>query len=291
MPRLPDLLERAIGKLESAAALDRPAGLVQQVTGKLPPGPVKDTLSGTQIGHPLHPLLVTLPIGAFSWAAVLDLTRRDGQAARRLIGLGILSAAPAALTGLSDWSDTDAAERRVGLVHATTNTVALGLLIGSWLARRTPGRGRALSLAGLSALGASGWLGGHLAYAMGVGVDTTAFSDMPEDWTDAVAEADLVDGRPHAVTIEGLSVLLLRRGAAVQALANRCTHRGGPLHEGSVVDGCIECPWHGSRFRLADGMVERGPATRPQPTLEVRVEAGRVQVHRVEAKALRTNPV
>jgi len=287
---LPNLLERAIGTVENAVALDRPAALVQQVVGKLPPGPVKDTLSGTQIGHPLHPLLVTLPIGAFSWAAVLDLTRRDEHAARRLIGLGILCAVPTALTGLSDWSDTDAAERRVGLAHAMTNTVALGLLIGSWLARRTPGRGRALSLAGLGAIGASGWMGGHLAYAMGVGVDTTAFSHVPEDWTDAVAETDLIEGRPHAVTVEGLSVLLLRRGSSVQALVNRCTHRGGPLNEGSVVDGCIECPWHGSRFRLTDGMVQRGPATRPQPVLEVRIEAGRVQVRRDEANALRTNP-
>src|SRR4051794_21269874 len=107
MPGLPDLLERLADTLEKATALDRPVGAVQQVTGKLPPGLVKDTLSGTQIGHPAHPLLVTLPIGAFTWATVLDLTKGDERAARRLIGLGILSAVPTALTGLSDWSDTN----------------------------------------------------------------------------------------------------------------------------------------------------------------------------------------
>jgi nitrite reductase/ring-hydroxylating ferredoxin subunit len=126
---------------------------------------------------------------------------------------------------------------------------------------------------------------------MGVGVDTTAFSSPPEEWTDAGAEADLLDGLPHAVTVDGLPVLLVRTGSTVQALANRCTHRGAPLDEGKVVDGCIECPWHASRFRLSDGAVERGPATRPQPALDVRVVAGRVQVRRNEPKSLRTNPV
>jgi nitrite reductase/ring-hydroxylating ferredoxin subunit/uncharacterized membrane protein len=291
MPRLSELLERTISKLENAAGLDPAADAVQQISGKLPPGPVKDTLSGTQIGHPLHPLLVTLPIGAFTWACVLDLTRGDERAARRLIGLGLLAVLPTALTGISDWSDTEGAERRVGLVHAATNTVSVGLLIGSWVARRSPGRGRLTALAGLGLIGVSGWLGGHLAYAMGVGVDTTAFSAPPEEWTDAVAEADLSDGLPHAVTVDGLPVLLVRTGATVYALANRCTHRGAPLDEGKVVDGCIECPWHASRFRLSDGAVERGPATRPQPALAVRLVAGRVQVRRDEPKALRTNPV
>lgn len=289
MPRLPQLLERASALVESSGALDRPAQALQQVTGTLPPGRVKDALSGTAIGHPVHPLLVTLPIGAFSWAAVLDLVGGDPKTSRRLLGLGILSVLPTAATGLSDWSDTTGAERRVGFLHAATNTAALGLMVASWAARRTPGQGRGLTLAGLGLVGVSGWLGGHLSYAMGVGVDTTAFSPPPTGWTDAAAEADLVEGRPHAVTVAGLAVLLLRRGATVHAIANRCTHRGGPLDEGTVVGDCIECPWHGSRFALADGAIERGPATRPQPALEVRVVDGRVQLRRQEPKSLRAH--
>jgi nitrite reductase/ring-hydroxylating ferredoxin subunit/uncharacterized membrane protein len=290
MPALSEVLERLVGKLEDAAVLDGPADLAQKVTGTLPAGPAKDALSGTPIGHPLHPLLVTLPIGAFSWAAVIDLIGGDRRTARTLIGLGLLSALPTAAAGASDWADTTGAERRVGLVHAAANTVGLGLLLRSWLARRSPGRGRLSSLAGLGVIGVSGWLGGHLSYAMGVGVDTTAFTVLPQDWTDAAADTDLIDGRPHAVTVAGVSVLLLRRGERVLAMANRCTHRGGPLAEGSVVGDCIECPWHGSRFRLADGTIERGPASRPQPAFQARVEAGRIQVRREEPKALRTNP-
>lgn len=283
---LSSLLERVAVAVENASSLDRPADLGQKVTGKLPAGNVKDVLSGTPIGHPLHPVMVTVPIGAFAGAAVLDLTGADPAAARRLVGFGLLASVPTAAAGLSDWGDTLGAERRVGLAHAVLNTASLGLLAASWIARRDGG-GRLLSTAGIGLLGASGWLGGHLSYADGVGVDNTAFSPPPVEWTDACAEDELVDGRPHAVLVAGMSVMLLRRGDRITAIANRCTHRGGPLSEGTVVGDCIQCPWHGSRFDVATGEVERGPSTRPQPALEVRLVAGQVQVQRSEARALR----
>lgn len=291
MPTMPQvLLERLATALERARFLDRPADLLQGLTRRLPPGVVKDALSGTPVGHPAHPLLVTVPIGAFVSATVLDLTKAEPAASRRLVGLGLLAAVPSAASGLSDWTDTDGAERRVGLVHAAGNVAGLGLLGLSWFRRRSGSGGQGLTVAGLGVLGVSGWLGGHLAYALGVGVDTTAFQRPPTDWTDALDEADLADGRPHAVTVADTPVLLVRHQGAVRAVGDRCTHRGAPLHEGSLVDGCIECPWHGSRFALADGAVVRGPATRPQPALETRVVDGRVQVRRAEERSLRLNP-
>jgi nitrite reductase/ring-hydroxylating ferredoxin subunit len=128
---------------------------------------------------------------------------------------------------------------------------------------------------------------------MGVGVDTTAFQKLPSRWTDAGLEFDeLTSGSAVAVEVGGVSVLISRSGRSVHAIANRCTHRGGPLDEGEIADGCVTCPWHGSRFDLADGSVQKGPATRPQPTLEARVSDGRVQVRRRdEVRALRLNPV
>jgi nitrite reductase/ring-hydroxylating ferredoxin subunit/uncharacterized membrane protein len=290
MSRLAELLEGIAARVENLRALDPPADAVQKVTGALPAGRVKDLLSGTDLGHPLHPLLVTVPIGAFGSALALDLTG-DAEGARRLIGLGILASLPTAASGASDWSDTMGAERRVGLLHAALNTVALGAFATSWVLRRSPGRGRLTTLVGLGFIGASGWLGGHLSYAMGVGVDTTAFSSPPSDWTDVGAEDELTDGEPHAFTAGELSILVVRRDGALSAIGNRCTHRGAPLDEGPVVGDCIECPWHGSRFRLADGQIERGPASRPQPVFEARVVAGRVQVRKAEERALRTNPV
>ncbi len=284
------VLERLVDAVEHAAVLDKPADAGQQLTGRLAAGPLKDLLSGTPVGHPLHPVLVTVPIGAFVGAAVLDVTGGDAAAARRLVGLGLLSSVPAAAAGLSDWGDTQGAERRVGVAHSMLNSAAMALLAASWVARRSSSGGRLLSTAGLGLVGVSGWLGGHLAYAQGVGVDTTAFQKPPVEWTDACAESDLVEGTPYAVTVEDTPVMLLRRAGRTTALGNRCTHRGAPLSDGAVVDGCVECPWHASRFDLATGAVERGPATRPQPVLQTRVVAGRVQVRRAEARTLRLNP-
>lgn len=286
------LVERATTTIEQATALDPAAEALDKVASVVPPGPVKDALSGVALGHPAHPMLVTVPIGAVTSAVVLDLLGNDCRAARRLVGLGLLSAVPAGLTGFSDWSDTRGAERRVGVAHLALNAVGLGLLGGSWLARRDDrsAAGPWLSLAGLALLGGSGWLGGHLSYALGVGVDTTAFQRPPTEWTDAAADSEVVDGRPIAVTVEDTPVLLVRSDGAIQAIGDRCTHRGAPLHEGPVVDGCIECPWHGSRFDLSDGAVVRGPATRPAPAFETRVVDGRVQVRRDEERTLRLYP-
>jgi nitrite reductase/ring-hydroxylating ferredoxin subunit len=179
-------------------------------------------------------------------------------------------------------------------VHAALNYAALGLYTGSWLARRRGRRlkGALLALTGAGVLSGAGWLGGHLAYALGVGVDTTAFQHFPQDWTDVCAESDVPDGRPIVREADAVPMLLVRDNGRILALAARCTHRGGPLPDGTISDGCVTCPWHGSTFVLADGSIEHGPATRPQPTAEVRVVDGRLQVRRSnEPRALRTRPI
>jgi len=200
--RLARLVDRSTTAVERAAVLDAPSEALDQVASRIPVGPVKDLLSGVALGHPLHPVLVTVPIGAFTSALVLDVTGREQSAARTLVGLGLLSSVPTALAGLTDWSDTRGAERRVGLAHLALNVVGLGVIGASWLSRRRdPGTGRFdahgpwLTLTGFGIVGASAWLGGHLAYAMGVGVDTTAFQRPPTEWADAVDDADLVEGR------------------------------------------------------------------------------------------------
>lgn len=290
MPTFAELLDQLADRLENASALDAPSDAIAGVLRRvITPGPVEDALSGTPIAHPAHPALVAVPIGAWTAALVLDATGADGSATRRLVGVGVLSAVPTALTGASDWLTTTGAERRVGLVHALSNAAALGLQIASWRARGRGSRPRGVALSAASAviLGASGWLGGHLAYALGVGVDTTAFQQLPQDWTDAGAVSDLVG--PHVADVGGVPILIFRSGERIVAMADRCTHRGGPLHEGTVADGCVTCPWHGSMF-ADDGTVRRGPASRPQPALDTRIVDGRVQVRRSEPRALRQNP-
>ena len=282
-------LDRLATSIENARVLDPVADALAGVLRPLMPrGAARDLLSGTAAGHPLHPMLVSVPIGSWLGASWLDATAgRSGRAAaRRLVALGVLAAAPTALSGSSDWLHTQGAERRVGLVHAAGNDLALGLYVASWQARRQGRhtRGVALALAGAGLLGLSGWLGGHLTYALGVGVDTTAFTGLPADWTAVGRLDELPDGEPAVRDIDGTAVLLLRRGERVTALGDRCTHRGGPLHEGTVEDGCVVCPWHGSAFladgSAAEGAVRRGPATRPQERLEARVVDGRVDVRR-----------
>jgi len=244
-------------------------------------------------------MAVAVPIGALTSVSVLDAIaalagdRGDGRTARRtLLGLGLLSALPAAAAGVADWSDTSDAERRVGAVHAASNAIALSLYAASWLARGRSGRGRLLAAAGLGAMALGGWLGGHLAYALGVGVDLTAFDGGPTEWTEVGSREDFPVGQPVAVEVGPVSILVLRQpDDRFVALANRCTHRGGPLADGKLEGGCITCPWHGSQFRLEDGEVQGGPATRPQPAYATRLRSGTVEIRRDEVRALRTNPV
>lgn len=278
------------GKLEQAKVLDPVTRTVSgAVNTVLPPGPVKDALHGRWLGHALHPLLVAVPIGMWSGASLLDLTGGAGSrsAARRLVGAGVLAVAPTAASGLADWSELGAFQRptRVGLVHASATTATTLLYVASWLARRRGdhARGRNLALAGAGGLVVGGYLGGHLAYSQGVGVNRNADEQRaPRDWTDAAAVADLDDGRPLRVEVSGQQVVLVRSCGEVYAMGAVCSHYGAPLDEGKRVlqDGeeCLECPWHCSRFRLTDGSVARGPATAPQLSYEVRTVADRLQV-------------
>ncbi len=288
--RLTDLIERS-------PALDAVAKpLAAGVSKLIPRGPINDILSGTVSGHPAHPALVLAPLGAWLSATALDLFggRGSRDAAQRLLGIGNLAALPAALSGANDWMDTRGPEQRVGVVHGLANVGGLTLFTASWLARRRGDHrtGVVLSLFGMALATGSGWLGGHLAYARGVGVDTTAFQSSVKEWTEVSTEDQVHDNVPMLVRAHGVPIMLMRDRGVIVALADRCTHRGGPLHEGTVGDGCVTCPWHGSRFRLVDGAVDHGPATRPQPRFDVRVSDGRIEVRQGSmAGSLKTNPV
>ncbi|MGN6204790.1 Rieske 2Fe-2S domain-containing protein [Humibacter sp.] len=288
MGRLNRTAHRLTSAIEEASALDAVAdplsGLVLKVTKRKA---IKNLLSGTWLGHTLHPMLTDVPIGFWSAAMLLDVTagERGARAARRMVGLGVLGAIPTAIAGASDWADTHGPTKRVGLVHALLNDVALTLQIVSWLSRRGGNRGRGigLSLAASGLMVVSAYLGGHLSLVRGVGINHTAFQgpafrEAAAKWTDVAAETDVTEGKPLRVTADGVPVMLVKQDGVVRALSATCTHAGGPLDEGTLVDGCVQCPWHGSEFRLDDGTVERGPASVPEPVWEVRVAGGRVSV-------------
>jgi nitrite reductase/ring-hydroxylating ferredoxin subunit len=269
-----------------------PAGIVEPVRRRvqslLSTGPMKDALSGTWLGHTLHPMLTDLPIGFWTSAFVLDLLggRAARPAAQRLVALGVLTAVPAAATGASDWSDTGGEPARVGAVHAASNTVALACYGASWMSRRRGHhlRGVALGLLGAGAATVGGYLGGHLVSALGIGVDQTAFSGGSDDWVPVASDAVVHDQELTRARAGETAVMLVREEGDLICLGARCPHRGAPLEQGERSDGAVTCPWHGSQFSLRDGSLLRGPATTPLPTYECRVVDGVVEVrHRVSA--------
>ncbi|MFJ4166670.1 Rieske 2Fe-2S domain-containing protein [Microbacterium sp. NPDC089698] len=270
-------LIRTLGKTKGLdPAAEKLSGWVQAATRSTP---VKNALSGSWLGHQVHPMLTDLPIGAWGAATVLDLTGADPAASRRLVGLGILASAPTAAAGASDWSSLYGPAKRVGLIHAAANATASVLQITSWLVRRRGhhGAGAALSLLGLGLTLGSSYLGGHLSFVRGSGVNHTAFQGSVRRWTDVGADADLVEGARSRVLVGDVPVLLIRVDSALHAISAVCSHEGGPLDEGELgADGCVTCPWHGSRFRIDDGSVQRGPASVPQPRWEAKVEDGRI---------------
>jgi nitrite reductase/ring-hydroxylating ferredoxin subunit/uncharacterized membrane protein len=288
--------EGLITALESNAALDPMAERLEPVVRRLVAQPeVRDALTGRQLGHPVHPMLVIAPMSCWLGATVLDVIGGRGarRAANKLCGLGILLAVPTAAAGAADWLDTAGAEKRVGTVHAVTNGVAL-LLYAQSFRRRRHSRIGALgySVLGAAALGVGGYLGGHLAYRRGVGVDTTAFSAGPREWSPIGRRSEFAEGTAERRTVDGVPLMALANGGSLYVLEDRCTHRGGPLHEGTVNGTCVTCPWHGSVFDGSDGSVVAGPASMPQPAYEVRIgDDGTVEVRRLESGALRVNPV
>ncbi|WP_406152833.1 Rieske 2Fe-2S domain-containing protein [Streptomyces sp. NBC_01023] len=264
--------------------LDAVIGPVQRMVRALPLGPARDVLHGRQLGHPLHPVLVQIPMGAWLSAAVLDLVPGRQRSARLLVGVGVVSAVPAAWAGWVDWAEQHEQQMRVGLVHAASNATAVGLYAASWVAR---GRGRrgwgtVLGFTGLSAVSIGGMLGGHLAYRQAAGANKA--EPVPHllepTWQSLGTVDEYPIGRAVRRELGEVPLLVVRRSdTEIYVLADRCSHHSGPLSEGKIADGCVECPWHGSTFRLSDGWNVRGPATAPQPSFQTRVDAdGTVRV-------------
>jgi nitrite reductase/ring-hydroxylating ferredoxin subunit/uncharacterized membrane protein len=277
------ILRPAVDALGNAKAFDRWAKPLRTFAEKLArPGFVKDFLAGTWLGHPLHPVLTDVPIGAWTSSWILDVVggEKAEPAADALLGVGIVSSLPTAAAGLTDWVDTWGKTRRIGVAHAAGNATALVAFGASLAARRAGMRklGFVLSTVGIGVASASAYLGGRLSFGRGIGVDNTAFDQEPAQWTEVLTVDDLSDRKIIHAEADGAAVLLFRDGDDVYAISDRCTHRGCSLSDGEVKTGTVICPCHGSTFRLADGGVVRGPATAPQPAYDTRIVEGRVEV-------------
>jgi nitrite reductase/ring-hydroxylating ferredoxin subunit/uncharacterized membrane protein len=283
------LNRRPTDRIAKLAFLGWAADAVQPVVRRLLDAggvPLKNALHGTWLGHPLHPLLTDIPIGAWTVTALLDALELGGYdefapGADAALALGLAGALAAAVTGYADWSDTADAPKRLGTAHALLNAGAT-LAYATALAARRGGRrgsGRAIALAGYALTSAAAFLGGELSLNLQLGVKHTAVPiDPSNEFTPVLDEAELVAGEMRRVELAGVPLLLLRTSAGIRAIGAACTHRGAPLDQGTVEGECVRCPWHGSLFAFEDGRPREGPATFAQPQFEARVNAGRIEV-------------
>lgn len=254
--------------------------------GGEPAREVADILHGTWLGHPLHPVLTDVTIGAWVLGAAFDAVGELGdddfarEVGDRLAAIGTASAIPTAVTGLVDYSAIPKDAAAMGTMHGLLNTINFGLYLLSLRERNRGRRRRGLLFSGV-AVGlstAAAWLGGHLVYRQNVGADHSEQFSEPEQWRAVVGEDEVAERQARCVEVEGKKVLLYRRDGQLHAIGAVCSHAGGPLHEGDFDGTRVQCPWHDSVFDLRDGSIVHGPATHPQPAFDARTRDGQVEI-------------
>jgi nitrite reductase/ring-hydroxylating ferredoxin subunit len=248
---------------------------------------LRDFFSGTWLGHPLHPVITDVPLGAWTAATVLDiyeLSTGDESLARGAdvaVNIGLVGAAAAALSGLNDWNYTSDNPRRVGALHALTNIAATVCYLGSWVQRRNGCREAGLTsgFAGYAFSLVGAYLGGHLVFNERIGVNH-APEELPEEFVPVMKEAELPEDKMVRAEADGIPLFLVRHNGRIFAMAEKCSHLGGTLSEGEFDGETVTCPWHASKFSIEDGSIVAGPAAYAQPCFQVRVRDGQIEVRK-----------
>lgn len=255
--------------------------------------------------HPIHPMLVTLPIGlwtaslAYDVAAAARGSRRLQDSADDMMLAGLIGALSAAVPGAIDYFaviPSESSAKKRGATHGLLNVSLTALYSANWLLRSRGGErwrrwlGIPLSLVGVGGLMYSGWLGGTLVYRNQIGVDhrgpnaTKWRESGPIEGQpgEAVAVATMKElgkpGQTKLVHLNGHRIVVARDGDRIVAFQDHCTHRGGPLADGVLTCGLITCPWHGSQFNVETGEVASGPAEEKIRIYPVQIEEDLVRV-------------
>jgi nitrite reductase/ring-hydroxylating ferredoxin subunit/uncharacterized membrane protein len=242
---------------------------------------LRDLLVGRWLGHPLHAVLTDAPIGILFLVIVFDVLGNPGAAAVTL-AVGILAMLAAALAGFADYADTDGKARERATLHATLMVTTLVLYVVSLVLRLGSGQavvstaGIWTSILAFLVLSSAAYVGGDVVYVLGNMVNRHAFRGAGTKWialepAEADAAGEVPEGRLVKARLGINQLVLVRQGEQILALHDTCAHAGGPLNEGKLIDGTIvECPWHASRYELANGHVVQGPSVYDQPSYEVR---------------------
>lgn len=290
---------------QAPARVERISDILQQgiksVIGahRKPPRRLKSVLHGTWLRHPLHPAITDIPIGAWCLAVCFDVlwlvapgaNAWAARGAQALVLVGVVAALAAAATGMADWSDSYGSERTVGLYHGALNLIAEALFVVSAILRFQVGSGEVVSgvifgVIGLVAVLVAAYLGGDMVFGKGTNVNHTAWEAAGDDYEPVLPVGALQEQRLQRVVVASVPVVILRMDERYYAIAATCSHAGGPLDEGELQSDrrngpVVQCPWHGSCFRLHDGKALTGPATAAQPRYDVRVRNGQIELKRI----------
>jgi nitrite reductase/ring-hydroxylating ferredoxin subunit/uncharacterized membrane protein len=295
VPSIRTTANRAITTIEGRRWLDKPGYTLEHLLAQgfnllgARGRALQNVLHGNWLGHPIHPALTDIPLGAWTAAVILDgidaaVTKPAGfrQAAQAAVGIGIVGGLGAAVTGATDWQYTHDTARRVGLVHGVVNTAALGAYSMSWRDRRDGrfGRARALGVVGYVLAVSAGHLGGELVFRHRIGVDRSEPSLEPREFVPVIAASALEPDTPHRIDHAGVKVVLIRRGERIFAVGEQCSHLSAPMSQGWLYRGELVCPWHGSHFDMDSGAPANGPATAPLACYETREAGGQIEIRR-----------
>lgn len=248
--------------------------------------------------HPVHPMLVAFPIALWVMAFIFDMLGvvRDSiglwSAGFDCVIAGCITAVLAALPGAIDWltivPPRSSAKSR-GLLHGSLNVLAL-ILFSYAAARQGPSSKPDeivlfVMAVGVVVLGISGWLGGTLVYRNQIGVDHryagagTFKMRSLQSWSRPVCnQSELGDGQMLLASVDGERVVVGRCSDGFFAFSDHCTHKGGPLSDGALVDCIVQCPWHGSQFDVKTGRVVSGPAEEKIDTYKIEVRNAEVYI-------------
>ncbi len=252
----------------------------------------KDFLNGVWLGHPLHPVLTDVPIGAWTMSQLFDvLSIASGgddnldMASDMTLGVGIVAAVGAAVTGLTDWSDIDsynASRRRMGMAHALINVAGLSLDLASLGLRmthkRNRGLARTLSAGGYLVSVLAAYVAGELVFNLGTSINRNAWVEGPTKFTDLAPLTDIPEGKMKKFDVKGNPVVVYKHEDGIHAFGGTCSHLGCDLWRGKLEGHVVTCQCHGSQFDISDGSNVHGPATAPVPSYEVREQEGKLQV-------------
>lgn len=248
--------------------------------------PIRNILHGSFMGHPLHATVTDIPVGAWTTALALDAAeilfgkKNLAPGADAAIAVGLVGASAASASGWADWKHTKGSTQRTGLIHGLLNGAATGFYLTSFILRKTGlrGLGQVFSTIGFGLTLSGSYLGGELVFDRLVGTNRAELSEEPAEFTPITAEHDLEENTPYRFEVNDVPIVVVKSKGTFYALSDVCSHLGAPLSGGEIHDDCITCPAHGSTFKLTNGAVVTGPTAYSQPTFDVRINDGYLEV-------------